>query len=122
MPISRGTGIVIKSVTDQIKDVLQAYPLGTNVLKELLQNGDDAKARYMTYMLDLRAHKGNKIVKETMSGFQGPALLAFDSAIFPHQNFESMCRIADSAKKFDPSKTGKFGLGSYSSYQITDGD
>jgi sacsin len=120
-PVSRNVGIKTKSTTDQIKDVLQNYPLGTNVLKELLQNGDDAKARYMTFLLDLRTHGDEKLSHPDLKVFQGPALLVFDSALFPEKNFESMLRLQSSNKKFDPTKTGKFGVGSYSTYQITDG-
>ena len=44
------------SLTATIKNIIKDYPEGTQILKELLQNGDDAKARYMTFLFDHRTH------------------------------------------------------------------
>ena len=73
------------SLTAMIKNIIKDYPEGTQILKELLQNGDDAKARHMTFLFDRRSHGSTSVAKGTegpaegggrkMAGWQGPALL-----------------------------------------------
>ncbi len=43
--------------------------------------------------------------------YQGPALLAYNNAIFTDADFESLSRLGDSLKLHDSSTTGKFGRG-----------
>jgi hypothetical protein len=73
-------------LTEIIKRIIKDYPQGTQILKELLQNGDDAKARYMTFLFDMRTHMppvhgDAKLVSGEHNGpmgmapWQGPALL-----------------------------------------------
>ena len=73
------------SLTQIIKSFLKDYPEGTQILKELLQNGDDAKARYMTFLFDRRTHGTDSLAtgdeaptehgRRQMAAWQGPALL-----------------------------------------------
>ena len=55
-----------------------------------------------------------------MKGFQGPALLQYDNAVFEKQDFLSIQKIGDGRKQTDPTRTGKFGLGFNSVYHLTD--
>ena len=108
------------SITQMIKNIIKDYPEGTQILKELLQNGDDARARNMTYLLDRRTHSPKNVVGSELSQWQGPALLVFDSEVFVVNDFESIQSTSNSGKKFDPTKTGKFGVGFNSVYHLTD--
>lgn len=73
------------SLTAIIKNIIKDYPEGTQILKELLQNGDDAKARHMTFLFDRRSHGTSSVAMgdegpaedggRRMAAWQGPALL-----------------------------------------------
>ncbi len=51
------------------------------------------------------------LLSPALAGFQGPALLAFNDAVFTERDFESISRIGDSAKRGLAGKTGRFGYG-----------
>jgi sacsin len=119
------------SLTATIKNIIKDYPEGTQILKELLQNGDDAKARYMTFLFDHRTHGTDTLATADespdtstrtlpMASWQGPALLVFDSAVFEPKDLVSIQSPTESKKKYDPTKTGKFGVGFNSVYHLTD--
>ena len=50
------------------------YPFDITMLKELLQNADDAKATKMYCILDKRTHGGEGLLSENWKKLQGPAL------------------------------------------------
>lgn len=46
-----------------------------------------------------------------LSEYQGPALLAYNDALFGQSDFDSLTSLGDSKKLQDKAATGKFGLG-----------
>jgi hypothetical protein len=58
-------------------------------LQELIQNADDAGARDVEFCLDTRQHAVGGLVGG-LASFQGPALLAFNSAKFTEDDFKSI--------------------------------
>lgn len=61
---------------------LQDYPEGPGVLLELVQNADDAGATKAAFLLDMRQHGTSSLLGPGMAAWQGPALLAYNNAIF----------------------------------------
>jgi hypothetical protein len=57
--------------------------------QELIQNADDAGAREVVFCLDTRQHGVDGLVGG-LAAFQGPALLAFNSAQFTEDDFKSI--------------------------------
>jgi len=97
----------------RIREICRNYPEGTSIIKELVQNADDAGARDFKLCLDLRQHGTASVVGPGMAQYQGPAILAYNSAQFQEADFASIQRIGDSLKKATSkgSKTGRFGIG-----------
>eukprot|EP01052_Picozoa_sp_SAG31_P014459 SAG31_NODE_899_length_11146_cov_7.265049_4_plen_2267_part_00 len=120
------------TIATAIRQNLNSYS-DSQILDELLQNADDARADTCSFMLDLRPH-GTKHVYGTttddgrpiqppegrMAELQGPALVAFDSAVFLPEDFDGLFSFGQGSKKYDPTRTGKFGLGFNSVYHVTD--
>jgi hypothetical protein len=52
------------------------------VLLELVQNADDAGATKAAFLLDMRQHGTASLLGPGMAAWQGPALLAYNNAIF----------------------------------------
>jgi sacsin len=81
-------------LTRRIREVLLNYPEGTTVLKELIQNAD---------------HGSDSLLSDTLAQWQGPALLAYNDAVFTEEDFVSISRIGGSSKHGQAWKTGRFG-------------
>ncbi|KAA8533360.1 hypothetical protein F0562_033107 [Nyssa sinensis] len=107
-------------LTRRIREVLLNYPEGTTVLKELIQNADDAGATKVCLCLDRRVHGSHSLLSEKLAQWQGPALLAYNNAEFTDDDFVSISRIGGSSKHGQAWKTGRFGVGFNSVYHLTD--
>ncbi|WOK94827.1 sacsin [Canna indica] len=107
-------------LTRRIREILINYPEGTTVLKELIQNADDAGATRICFCLDRRSHGTDSLLSPNLAQWQGPALLAYNDAVFTEDDFVSISRIGDSKKQSQTWKTGRFGVGFNSVYHLTD--
>ncbi|CAI7990021.1 Sacsin [Geodia barretti] len=102
-----------------IQKILNKYPDG-QIFKEIIQNADDAGATAVHFYLDSRKHGTDYLVEPKLATFQGPALLAYNDAVFTDDDWQSIQRMQQSSKVKDPFKVGKFGIGFNSVYHITD--
>ncbi|KAF7322366.1 hypothetical protein HMN09_00014500 [Mycena chlorophos] len=92
-------------MTKLIRSILDSYPAGSGILRELLQNSDDAKAttQASTFILDLRAHPNQKLVDSDLSGSQSAALLAINDTYFTAEDWEALRSLHSSSKTDDES-------------------
>ncbi|KAK9798935.1 hypothetical protein WJX73_003884 [Symbiochloris irregularis] len=104
----------------RIRQILQDYGEGTSIFKELLQNADDAGASKVSFCLDYRHHATESLSYQGFAPLQGPALYAYNNAVFTEGDFQSISRIGDSIKRSESNKTGRFGVGFNATYHITD--
>lgn len=79
-------------LTVRIREILRNYPEGTSILKELVQNADDAGAREVRLCLDLRQHGTAGLPTPKLAEFQGPALLVYNDGVFTDTDFR--CGVA----------------------------
>ena len=102
------------------KGILRDYA-GNQILKEMLQNADDAGAkRFYVLRQEKESHGTKTLLSPDMAEFQGPALYAYDDVEFKDVDYASIQRVGDGLKRGDPTKTGQFGLGFNSCYHLTD--
>ncbi|KAJ7264998.1 hypothetical protein B0H12DRAFT_1101704 [Mycena haematopus] len=107
-------------LTNIIKSILDSYPLGNGILRELLQNSDDASATAQTFILDLRTHPSGSLADKDLVECQGPALLAINDTLFSDSDWTAIRTLHGSSKTTDETKIGKFGIGVRSCYHLTD--
>ncbi len=104
-------------VTKQIQQMIEKYN-ADSLLKEFLQNADDAKASRLTVALDLRNHGSLK--EQALNIASGPALIISNDALFNEQDFKAIDQIMDGGKVNKAQSTGRFGQGFTSSFSISD--
>ncbi|XP_039541976.1 sacsin-like [Pimephales promelas] len=104
---------------DYVKEILRRYPDGGQILKELIQNADDAGASRVVFIHDERHYETQSLWTEELGKYQGPALYAFNDATFTEKDWEGIQRVGRSIKQDDPTKVGRFGIGFNSVYHIT---
>ncbi|XP_067299191.1 sacsin-like [Pseudorasbora parva] len=105
---------------DYLKEILRRYPDGGQILKELIQNADDAGASRVVFIHDETHYGTQTLWTEELRKHQGPALYAFNDAAFTEEDWEGIQRVGRSIKQDDPTKVGRFGIGFNSVYHITD--
>ncbi|KAF4626625.1 hypothetical protein G7Y89_g11535 [Cudoniella acicularis] len=110
----------VQSLTVALKNICRDYPAGSTVLRELLQNADDAGATIVRFFLDDTSYPTDQLLDPELAKYQGPALLAYNNASFTDKDFNNLRRLGDSKKIEDGLTTGKFGRGFNSVYNWTD--
>ncbi|ESZ90668.1 hypothetical protein SBOR_8948 [Sclerotinia borealis F-4128] len=108
-----------QTILNALKNICRDYPAGGSVLRELLQNADDAQASEVKFILDESSYEKENLPPK-LAQYQGPALLAFNNAEFKKEHFQSLSQVGNSLKMEDGSTTGKFGRGFNSVYNWTD--
>ena len=73
----------------------------------------------MRFLLDPRQHSTALLLEDGLSGYQGPALYAWNDAVFKKDDWECLAKIEQSNKKKELLKVGRFGLGFLSVFHIT---
>ncbi|GBB90419.1 hypothetical protein RclHR1_17380001 [Rhizophagus clarus] len=116
--------------THRLRKILEEYPDGSQILREILQNSDDAKSTEQIFILDHNTYPSNRLINPHLNNYknanlsldryQGPALLAQNNTIFEKRDFQSLIKLADSEKHDQFDKIGVMGVGFNSIYHITD--
>lgn len=108
-----------EDLCDRLRDLAERYPKGLGLVKEFLQNADDAGATYLRVVYDRRQHPG-KLPDSEMNVALGPALLFINDRPFTGDDIQRIHRISDSGKVTDAGRTGRFGQGFNTSYSVSD--
>lgn len=104
----------------RIRDILSAYVYNEAVLKELLQNADDAKATKLYIILDERMHGTEKLPSDAWKDLQGPALLVWNDQGFTEDNLAGIQSLGLGSKRSKSESIGQFGIGFNVVYHLTD--
>ena len=107
-------------LTVRLRGLIRSYPKGLGILKEFIQNADDAGARCAKIILDLHTYPSEHLPSPAMAALSGPSLIVFNDQLFSEQDIESIQEIGLGGKAQDVSKTGRFGLGFNTCYNVTD--
>lgn len=115
----------IKSFLDQMAE--KNIILGAAVIKELMQNADDARATEISVILDERVIP--EAFEKDFRQLLQPALLIHNNAPFQYEyekkdgsrgDFDALCDVASGHKRAQAVSAGRFGIGFNSVYFLTD--
>ena len=95
--------------THRLSKILEEYPDGSQILREILQNSDDAKSTEQIFILDYNTYPSNSLFEPDLvdnyqrtdlelNRYQDPALLARNNTVFEERDFQSLLKLADSEK------------------------
>nr|MDJ0557252.1 hypothetical protein [Microcoleaceae cyanobacterium MO_207.B10] len=104
----------------RLRGIIRDYPEGVGILKELIQNADDAKATKVEIILDWQTYQANILPDNRMKKLMGPSILVYNNQVFQDKDFESIRSLGQSKKSQDLHKTGRFGVGFNAIYHVTD--
>jgi sacsin len=110
-----------EELTDRLKGILDGYP-PDGILKELVQNADDAEASEIHFIHDTRSLGCEKVVieDETCKEIQGPALCVYNDRPFTDKDLEGIKKLGIGSKRDIIETTGRYGIGFNSVYHLTD--
>ena len=108
-----------EDLCDRLRDLAERYPKGLGLVKEFLQNADDADASFLRVIYDRRQHV-HLLPDPAMNVALGPSLLFANDRPFGPEDIKRLHRISDSGKVADAGRTGRFGQGFNTSYSISD--
>ena len=109
-----------EELTQRIQNIIREYLLDVTLLKELLQNADDAKASKVYFILDKRFHDSCGILLGNWEDLQGPALLVWNDSVFSDKDFAGIQDLGLGSKRYEAEAIGQFGIGFNLVYHITD--
>ena len=115
-PTRRGERVEVTAV---LKNILDNYPSGTAILRETLQNSDDARAREQVstnpntslsqsqrktpqrFILDSRTFSTTKLFDPALKDCQGPSVIAVNDGVFSDKDWDAIYTILRSSKSQD---------------------
>lgn len=109
-----------EKLTDRLKNIMKSYPCDSGILKELVQNADDAGASEIHFIHDTRKLPHEKVFTNHPEEIQGPALCVFNNKTFTEEDLEGIQKLGIGSKTDDPEKTGQYGIGFNAVYHLTD--
>ncbi|XP_053401273.1 sacsin-like [Mercenaria mercenaria] len=107
-----------ESLVTRLTGILQDYPCDSSIMKELIQNADDAGATEIYFIKNYANHSTKKIFGK--EGLQGPSLCIFNDSYFTEEDFHGIRNLGIGSKREDPLKTGQYGIGFNAVYHLTD--
>ena len=107
-------------LTTRLSNILKEYKDGLTIIKEMIQNADDAEATEVNILYDARSHTTDRLLFNGMADSHGPALVVHNNSTFSEEDFANITKLAGATKKDKPLKIGRFGVGFCSVYHITD--
>ncbi|XP_078348598.1 sacsin-like [Oculina patagonica] len=109
-----------EKLTNRLKRILTAYPCEKELLKELLQNADDAEATEICFIQDPRHHADEKVFEDSWKPLQGPALCVYNNSPFTEADIKGVQNLGEGSKGDDSNTTGQYGVGFNAVYHLTD--
>ena len=111
-----------EQITTRIANTLTEYSLSTS-FNEFIANAEDCgSATQVTWFLDSEDSffPTKSLFSKELSSWQTPSLYVYNDGVFSENDFRAFINTGGRSKADDPTKIGKYGLGSLTMYHFTD--
>ena len=68
-------------LTLRLENILRGYPCDSTILKEFVQNADDASASEIHFIWDWSEYPKDSLIADDMAVWQGPSLWVYNNAV-----------------------------------------
>ena len=113
-----------EDLCDRLNGILRKYPADISILKEFIQNADDAQASEIAFVLDHRTEFPDSSLLSSTSKWKSlqhtPALCIFNNRKFTEADIEGITKLGRGGKRGSADLIGKFGIGFNVAYHVTD--
>ncbi|XP_052673474.1 sacsin-like isoform X2 [Crassostrea angulata] len=106
------------TLLEELQTILHEYPDNEQIIKELLQNAEDAGAHVVKMGL-CTSSRSEHLPDPYKKYLSGPAFCFYNDSVFEDKDWEGIRMVRKSNKHDDPLKVGKFGIGFKSVFHIT---
>ena len=110
----------MENLVSRLKRILSSYPLEEGILKELVQNADDAGATKIHFIFDSRNLPDQKVFDDGWKRLQGPAFCVYNDVAFTEEDMKGIQNLGEGSKSNETSKIGQYGVGFNCVYHLTD--
>ena len=113
-----------EGITDRIMGLIREIPL-SSVVKEMIQNAEDAKATEIVFILDDQDYSSktetliNSMCPRWKDLHSFPSLTVYNNKAFSEDDIKGIQTLSVGGKSNNPNTIGKFGLGFNSVYHVT---
>ena len=83
-----------EKLTNRLQRILSSYPCEKEILKELLQNADDAGATEICFINDPRQHSDERVFEDSWKALQGPALCVYNNKPFTERDVKGIQNLS----------------------------
>ena len=109
-----------EELTTRLHNIIRDYRCDETVLKEMLQNADDAGATQLHLINDTRTLPDDSVFDDSWKPLQGPALCVYNNKPFTEDDLQGIQKLGKGSKGNDATKTGQYGVGFNCVYHLTD--
>jgi len=107
-------------LVSQVMQLLQEYGDSADLVKEFVQNADDAGAESLAFFIQDESHGTERVVDSRTASLQGPALYVCCDNPLTSEDIVRMQNVGRSKKRLDFSSSGRFGVGMNVMYRYCD--
>ena len=109
-----------EDLTTRLHNIIRDYRCDETVLKEMLQNADDAGATQLHLINDRRTLPDRQVFDDSWKPLQGPALCVYNNKPFTNDDLRGIQKLGKGSKHHDATNTGQYGVGFNCVYHLTD--
>ena len=113
-----------EDLCDRLNGILRKYPADISILKEFIQNADDAEATEIVFVMDHRTNFPDNSLLNPSSKWKTlqhtPALCIYNNRKFTERDIQGITKLGRGGKGGSTELIGKFGVGFNVTYHVTD--
>eukprot|EP00808_Paulinella_micropora_P011540 g46875.t1 len=106
-------------LVNRLRNLLKDYK-ADSVIREFMQNADDADASRIVFILDEKMSSSESLPKDSLKVLCTPSIVVINNSPMSDNDFNRISQVDFGGKSTERDKIGQFGLGFNACYNVTD--